>query len=155
MVTFHPRQPDRARRAHKNEYAGTVNFITQIAPLICTVMHTKRVKPDAAIFKSRCSRMAVSYRFREGHALLLSPLRFLRLAISSPMAPRSPARQSRNVRKPSRKISGEMSRPTSAQYPGNCRAVAKAMPANVRADDSQDASSEFCHHVFNHDFSKL
>jgi hypothetical protein len=96
-------------------------------------MFTKRVKTDATIFKSRCSRTAVSYRFRGGHALLLSFVRFLRLANSSPMIQRSPARRSCNVSEPSHKKSGEMSRFISARFPGNCRTVANTMPPNFRA----------------------
>ena len=63
MITFHSRQSDCARRARKNETAGTFNFTTQIASPICTAMNTKRVKTDATIFKSRCSRTVLCYRF--------------------------------------------------------------------------------------------
>ena len=63
MITFHSQQSDCARHARKNENAGTFNFTSQIAPSICTVMFTKRVKPDATIFKSRCSRTVLCYRF--------------------------------------------------------------------------------------------
>ena len=56
MITFHSRQSDCARRARKNENAGTFNFTSQIAPSICTVTFTKRVKIVATIFKSQCSR---------------------------------------------------------------------------------------------------
>src|SRR5450432_4320662 len=76
MITFHSQQSECARRARKNENAGTFNFASQIASSICTVMFTKRVKPDATIFKSRCSRTAVSYRFRMGQALPLPGGRF-------------------------------------------------------------------------------
>jgi hypothetical protein len=132
MITFHSRQSDYDRRARKNENAATFNFTSQIASSICTVTHTKRVKPDATIFKSRCSRTAVCYRFYTKQALPLNFVRFLRLANSSPMIQRSPARRSRNVRELSGKKSGEMSRSQNAPFPGNCRAVAIAMPPNVR-----------------------
>ena len=138
MITFHSRQSDCARRARKNENAGTFNFTSQIASSICTVMHTKRVKPDATIFKSRCSRTVVCYRFYRVEALPLVWTRFLRLANSSPKIVRSPARRSRDGRETSGKKSGEMSRVMSAQCPGNGRTVAAAMPPNVRQDDSQD-----------------
>ena len=72
MITFHSRQSDCARRARKNENAGKFNFVSQIASPICTVMHTKRVKTDATIFKSRCSRTVVCYRFYRVEALPLS-----------------------------------------------------------------------------------
>ena len=63
MITFHSRQSDCARRARKNENAGTFNFTSQIASSICTVTFTKCDKSDATIFKSRCSRTVVCYRF--------------------------------------------------------------------------------------------
>ena len=138
MITFRSSQPDCDRHARKNENAGTVNFITQIAPSICALMHTKRVKPDAAIFKSRCSRTVVGYRLDRVQALPLVWTRFLWLAKSSPMVARSPARRSRDGRETSGKKSSEISRVKSAQRPGNGRAVATAMPPNVRQDDSQD-----------------
>ena len=71
-------------------------------------------------------------------ALPLVWTRFLRLANSSPKTARSPARRSRDGRATSGKKSGEISRVMSAQLPGNGRAVANAMPPNVRQDDSQD-----------------
>jgi hypothetical protein len=138
MIIFHSRRSDCARRARKNENAGTFNFTSQIAPSICTVAFTKCEKSDATIITSRCSRTAVSYRFRGGQALPLVWTRFLRLADSSPKTVRSPARRSRDGREPSGKKSGEMSRVLSAQLPGNGRTVAAAMPPNVRQDDSQD-----------------
>jgi len=138
VITFHSSQPDCDRHARKNENAGTVNFITQIAPSICALMHTKRVKADATIFKSRCSRTVVGYRLDRVQALPLSQLRFFRLAICSPMVARSPARRLRDGRETSGKTSGEMSRVMPAQCPGNGQSVATAMPPNVRQDDSQD-----------------
>ena len=83
MITFHSRQSECARRARKNENTGTVNFTTEIASSICTVTFTKCEKSDATIFTSRCSRTAVSYRFRGGQALPLSFVRFSRLANGS------------------------------------------------------------------------
>jgi hypothetical protein len=138
MITFHSRQLDCAWHARKNENAGTVNFASQIASSICTVAFTKHEKSDATIFKPRCSRTAVSYRFRGGHALLLSQAKVFRLANSSPKIVRSPARRSRDGREPSGKKSGEMSRVVSAQCPGNGRTVAAAMPPSVRQDGLQD-----------------
>ena len=138
MITFHSSQPDCDRHARKNENAGTVNFITQIAPSICTAMNTKRVKTDATIFKPRCSRTGMCYRLDRVQALPLVSTRILRLANSSPKTARSPARRLRDGREPSGKTSGEMSRVMSAQLPGNGRTVAAAMPLNVRQDDSQD-----------------
>jgi hypothetical protein len=138
MTTFHSRQPDRARPVHKKANVGTFNFASQIASPICTVMRTKCVKPDATIFKSRCSRTVVCYRFYRVEALPLVWTRFLRLANSSPKTAQSPARRSRDGRETSGNKSGEISCTMSAQFPGIGRAVATAMPPSVRQDDSQD-----------------
>ena len=102
------------------------------------LMHTKRVKPDATIFKSRCSRTVMCYRLDRVQALPLVWTRFFRLANSSPKTARSPARRSRDGRETSGKKSGDMSRVMSAQRPGNGRTVAAAMPPDVRQEDSQD-----------------
>jgi hypothetical protein len=138
MTTFHLRQPDRGRRVRKNANADTFNFKAQIPPSICAVMHTKHDKSDATIFKSLCKRMVVSKCFYTREALPLVKTRFFRLAKISPMAARSPARRSCDERETTGKKSGEMSRVISAQSPGNSRAVATAMPPNVRRDDTQD-----------------
>ena len=131
MITFHSQQSDCARRPRKNENAATFNFASQIASSICAVMFTKRVKHDATIFKSRCSRTVVCYRLNRVQALPLVSTRFLRLAHISPKTARSPARWARDGRKTSGKKSGEMSHVVSAQRPGNGRTVATAMPPNV------------------------
>ena len=138
MIKFNSRQSNCARRARKNENANTFNFTSQIASSICAVTLTKCVKPDATIFKSRCSRTVVCYRFDRVEALPLVRTRFLRLANSSPKTVRSPARRSRDGRETSGKKSGEISCAMSAQFPGIGRAVATAMPPRVRQDDSQD-----------------
>jgi hypothetical protein len=138
MTTFHPRHSDCGRRVHKKANASAFNFTSQIPPSIYAVMHTKHDKRGATIFKSRCSRMVLCYRFDKVEALPLVSTRFLRLAHISPKTARSPARWARDGRKTSGKKSGEMSHVVSAQRPGNGRTVATAMPPNVRPDDSQD-----------------
>ncbi len=140
MITFHSSQPDCDRHARKNENADTFKFTTGIASAICALMHTKRVKADATIFKSRCSRTVMCYRLDRVQALPLVWTRFFRLANSSPKTARSPARRSCDGRETSGKKSGEMSRVMSAQLPGNGRTVAAAMPPNVRQDNLQDGS---------------
>jgi len=120
MITFHSRQSDCARRARKNENAGTFNFISQIASSICTVAFTKCEKSDATIFTSRCSRTTMCYRLYTKQALPLVKTRFLRLANSSPKTARSPARRSRDGREPSGKKSGECLE----SYPRNVSAMA-------------------------------
>src|SRR5207302_4665193 len=142
MRTFHRQQPNCAGRAHKQADPGTLKFTSQIASSICTVMLTKRVKLDEVMLKSRCSRMAVSYRFYRGHAKPLNCVRFFRLANSSPLIQRYPASRSRSVREQSGKTSGKMSCATSAQFPGNRRAVANTLPPNIRADELQDDSRD-------------
>jgi hypothetical protein len=138
MITFLSHQSDCARHACKNENADTVNFTSQIVPSICAFMHTKHDKRGATIFKSRCSRTVLCYRFDRVEALPLVSTRFLRPAHISPKTARSPARWARDGRKTSGKKSGKMSHVVSAQRPGNGRTVATAMPPNVRPDDSQD-----------------
>ena len=138
MITFHSRQLDCVRRARKIENSGTFNFKSQISSSICTVAFTKCEKSDATIFTLRCSRTAVSYRFRMGHALPLTKARFFRLDSSSPMVARSPARRSRDRREISGKKSGKMSRVIFAQRPGIGETVATAVPPGVCQDDLQD-----------------
>ena len=140
MTTFHSRQSDSDRRTRKNENTGTLNFTSQIARSICTVRHTKRVEPDATIFKSRCSRTVLRYRFDRVEALPLVRTRILRLAQISPLDTRSPARRPRDGREISGKTSGEISRRKSESCPGNGRAVATAMPPTVQQGGSQDNS---------------
>ena len=139
MTAFYFQQPDCGRRVHKNVNTITFNFASQIPPSICAVIHTKPDKRGATIFKSRCSRTVLCYRFGRVEALPLVSTRILRLANSSPKIARSPARRSRDGRETSGKKSGETSRVMSAQRPGNGRTVATAMPLNVRQDDSQDS----------------
>jgi len=137
-MTFRPPQPSCARHVCKQANADTFNFTPQIASSICAVAFTKRVKPDAAIFGSRCSRTVIGYRLDRVQALPLSQAKVLRLANGSPELARSPARWSRNVRDTTGKTSGEMSCVTVAQCPRNRRAVADALSPDGRRDDSQD-----------------
>jgi hypothetical protein len=137
MTTFHSRQSNRGRRAHKKANADTFNFASQIPPSICAVMHTKHDKRGATIFKSLCKRTVVSKCFYRVEALPLVKTRFLRLVHISPKIAQSPARWSRDGRETSGKLAVEMSCGNVAQFPGNSRAAANAMPPNVRQDDSQ------------------
>ena len=140
MITFHSRQLDCARHARKNENAGTVNFASQIASSICTVAFTKHEKSDATIFKSRCSRTAVSYRFRGGQAL---PLSFVRFFTTRPWLVETLAESRETVAQRPRAISQEIRRDVSlnsAQFLDNCRAVPTAMQSDDQADGSQENS---------------
>lgn len=180
MITFHSKQPDCARRPRKN----TFNFASQIASSIYTVAFTKCEKSDATIFTSRCSRTAVSYRFGMGHALLLSLVRFFRLANGLSKNRRSPARRSRNGRESSGETSGEMSRPfppiyraIAGRWQMQCRQMSARQlarqlaswratvtqcphrsPRNERCNISRNVSQDRCpelrHHDFNHDSQK-
>ena len=181
MTTFHSRQSGDARRTRKNENADTFNFTSQIPPSICAVMHTKHDKSDATIFKSLCKRTVVSKCFYTREALPLIFIRLSRLANSSPMNWRNPARRSRNGREPSHKKSGEMSRLLPRNFPAmagqqrkqHCRISARATRETTRniarnhlatamsqseqqslqhpAKHLTSDSSKFWHHVFNHD----
>ena len=137
-MTFHTPQPSCARRVGKQAIAGMFNFTSQIASSIYAVTFTKRVKSDAAIFGSRCSRTVVGYRLDRVQALPLSRAKVSRLANGSLKLVWSPARWSRNVRDATGKTSGEMSRATVAQCPRNERAAANALSPDGRRDDSQD-----------------
>ncbi len=140
MTPFHPQQSNRGRCVRKNANVNTFNFTSQIAPPICAVMHTEHDKSDTTIFKSLCKRMAVNKCFYRVEALPLVRTRILRLAQISPLDTRSPARRPRDGRETSGKTSGEISRRKSESCPGNGRAVATAMPPNVRQGGSQDNS---------------
>jgi len=185
MITFYSQQSNCARRVRKNENADTVNFTSQIASLICTVTFTKRVKHDANIFKSRYSRTVVCYRLYTKQALPLIFIRLSRLANSSPMNWRNPARRSRNGREPSHKKSGEMSRSLPHNFPAmtgqqrkqHCRISARATRETTRniarnhlamamsqseqqslqhpAKHLTSDSSKFWHRIFNHDAQQL
>jgi len=128
MTTFYPQQSDCGRRVQKMANADPFNFASQIPPSICAVMHTKYDKRGATIFKSRCSRTVLCYRFDRVEALPLVSTRILRLANSSPKTARSPARRLRDGREPS----GEISRVMSAQRPGNGRTVPMALSLDDR-----------------------
>jgi hypothetical protein len=185
MITFHSQQSDCAWSARKNESTGTFNFTSQIAASICTVAFTKRVKSDAIIFTSRCSRLSLIYIFRYGQALPLSFVRFLRLANGSTKNRRSPAKRSRNGRESSGERSGEMPRtsphirraidrhsqmrcrPMSmrqfVRQLASWRATVMQCPhrsprnerCNISRNTSQDDCPELRHHDFNHDSPKL
>jgi len=63
MTAFQHQQSDCARRAPKKADADTFKFTSQITSSICAVMFAKREKSGATIFRSRCSRTAICYRF--------------------------------------------------------------------------------------------
>jgi hypothetical protein len=81
---------------------------------------------------------AAELEFFTRQALPLRNRRILRLAQSSPMVVRSPARRQRDDRAMSGKMAGRSPRVMSAQLPGSGRSMAAAMPPNVRQDGSQD-----------------
>jgi hypothetical protein len=129
MITFHSQQSDSAQRARKNEDAGIINFTSQIASSICTVIRTKHVKRDATNFTSRCSRTVLCYRLDRVQTLPLSLVRFLRLANGSSKNRRSPARS------PTRCLAH--SRTFAAQLPGCGKCDAAECPHVNSQDNSQ------------------
>ena len=84
-MIFHTPQPSCVRRVCKQAHAGTLIFTSQIASSICAVAFTKRVKPGAAIFRSRCSRTVLATALTGCKPYPLARLRFH----DSPMARRN------------------------------------------------------------------
>ncbi len=138
MITFHLRHSASEQRARKNEHASALNYTSQIAPSICTLTITKRDKPDATIFKSRCSRTAVCYRLNRVDALPLIFIRLSRLANSSPTIQRTPARRSRNGRDTTDKTTGETSRVKDTLCRRNRLAATNLVSPDDRRGDWQD-----------------
>ena len=133
MTTFHPQQSDCGRRVQKMANADTFNFTPQN---LHSHSHEAR-KNMCSKFQGTVQEHVNEWSFYTREALPLVLTRFLRLAQISPMDARSPARRSRDGSEMSGKKSGEISRVMSAQHPGNGRTMAKAMPPDVRQDDSQ------------------
>ncbi len=137
MTTFHSRQSNRGRRVRKKANASTLQIhVTNCPTKLHGHVHEGR-KIQCNNVSGTLQAHSVELLFYAEQALPLVRTRFLRLAKISPMIARSPARWSRDVREMSGKKSGEISRAMSAQSPGNGRAVATAMPPNVRQDGSQ------------------
>lgn len=185
MTAFHSRQSDCGRRVQQMANASVFNFTPQIVPPICTVKHAKHDKSGATIFKSQCKRTVVCKCFYRVHALPLSKVRFSRLANGSPANRPNPAIHSRNVREPSGKKSGEVSRSILHNFQkiadnGQCNAAAfpreqlarqlAIWRATIRQRQCQsprnrhcnipriilhDDPSKFWHQVFNHNAHQL
>ncbi len=139
MTTFHPQQSDRGRCAHQK--AGTSTL--QISVTNCTTKLRAQIHEAGKVvcnkLQGAVQEQVIELSFYTREAEPLRNRRILRLAQISPLAVRSPARRSRDVREVTGKTSGEISRVMSAQLPGNGRSVAAAMPPSVRQDDSQDS----------------
>jgi hypothetical protein len=140
MIIFHPRQSDCARRASKNENAGTINFTSQIASSNCTVAFTKCEKFGATIFTSRRSRLSLVCIFRQRYALPLSFVRFLRLANGSSKNRRSPQdgramTTNRPTRNPARCLAHY--RTFAGQLPGCGKCNTAECPRGNLQDNSQ------------------
>ena len=138
MTSFHPQQSACGRSDRQTATDDTLQIhVTNCNKKLHARIHETR--------KIRCNNWqgagqayAAELKFYARQALPLRNRRILRLAQSSPMAVRSPARRQRDDRAMSGKIAGEMSCGIAAQLPGNSRAKATAMPPNDRADDWQD-----------------
>ena len=135
MTTFHSRQSDCGRGVRKNANASTFQIhVTNCTTKLRAQVHEAR-KIQCNNFSSWCNHKVQCYRFNEVQAEPLSRAKVLRLANGSPELVRNPARWPRDVRETSGKTSGEISCAMSAPPPGNRRALATAMPPNVRQDN--------------------
>jgi hypothetical protein len=139
MTPFHPQQSARGRSDRQTATDDTL----QIHVANCNKKLHARIHETRIIWCNNWQGAGQAYaaelKFYARQAVPLRNRRILRLAKSSPMAARSPARWQRDGRAISGKIAGKMSRGIAAQLPGNGRALAAAMPPNVRQDDSQDS----------------
>jgi hypothetical protein len=117
MIIFHSQQSDCARCHRKNENAATFNFTSQIPP---SNLHGHFHEARTIVCNNLSSAVqahVMELPLYAKQALPLNFVRFLRLAIRSPMIQRSPARRSRNDREPSDKKSGELSRSRPHYFP--------------------------------------
>ncbi len=138
MTAFHSRQSDCGRRVQKITNASAFDFTPQIAPSnLHGHVHEGR-KIQCNNVSSTVQKHGCKYCFYEKQALPLVWTRFFRIANSSPMAARSPARRPHDGREVSGKTSSEITRVMAAQLPGNSRATANAMPPDDRADNLRD-----------------
>jgi hypothetical protein len=138
MTTFHSLQSDWRRRVCKKANVSTLQIsVTNYTTKLHSHVHEGRIIQCNNV-SSMVQKHGCKYCFYAKQALPLPTGRILRLAGSSPMNARSPARRSRDGRETSGKKSGKMSRVMSAQLPSNGRTVATAMPPSIRQDDSQD-----------------
>jgi hypothetical protein len=138
MMTLCQQRSDGGQRACQKPGAWVLQIhVTNCTPKLHGHFHEGR-KILCNNFPEAAQERVFEWLIYAEEALPLDSTRFLRLANSSPMAARSPARWQRDGRAISGKIAGKMSRGIAAQLPGNGRTVAAAMPPNVRQDDSQD-----------------
>jgi hypothetical protein len=139
MTTFQPQQPDRGRCVLQNGDANALQIQgTKRATELHGHCHEAR-KIWCNHFQRALQEHVNEWSFYTREALPLVKTRFLRLANSSPMTARSPARQPRDGRELSGKTSGGISCAMSAQLPGNGRSVAETMPPDVGRDNRRRA----------------
>jgi hypothetical protein len=140
MTTFRSQQSEDGRGIRQK--AGTITFqihVTNcVANLHCNVHEARKIVCNN--FQRAAQERVIEWSFYAREALPLSWLRNLRLARSSPMTARSPARWQRDVRESSGKTAAGISCAMSAQFPGNGRSAAAATPPNVRQGGSRDNS---------------
>lgn len=185
MITFHPWQSDHARCFRKKAYAGKLQIrVRNCAAKLHSHFHEAR-KIVCNNLSSAVQAHVMELLLYTKQALPLIFIRLSRLANSSPMNWRNPARRSRNGREPSHKKSGEMPRLLPRNFPAmagqqrkqHCRISARAIreiTRNTRATVSQRPrhnpsnkqcniprnilqadSPKFWHYVFNHDTQQL
>jgi hypothetical protein len=132
MTTFRSQQSDRGQRVRQEASANAFQIhLTNCARNLRRHVHEAR-KIVCNKLQGAVQEHVIELSFYTREALPLVGTRILRLAENSPMAARSPVRRPRDVRESSGKTSGGISCAMSAQLPGNGRAVATAIPPNVR-----------------------
>ncbi len=138
MTTFQPQQSDPGRHVRRKADTNALEIhVTNCTTKLHGRVHEAR-KTRCNNFQRAAQECVMEMLLCAKQALPLNFVRFLRLAKISPKTARSPARRSRDGRETSGEKSGEISRRKSESCPGNGRAVATAMPPNVRQDGSQD-----------------
>jgi hypothetical protein len=141
MIIFHSQQSDCARCHRKNENAATFNFTSQIPP---SNLHGHFHEARTIVCNNLSSAVqahVMELPLYAKQALPLNFVRFLRLAIRSPMIQRSLARRSRNVREPSGKKSGEMSRSLPHNFPaiaGQWQSQCRRISARVTRETTRN-----------------
>ena len=138
MTTFHSRQSDCEQRVRQKADANAlqIHVMNRNSKLRSQVDKAQTIVCNN--FQRTVQAHVTELSFYTSHAVPLDFTRFLRLAPVSPLDQRSPARWPYDGRETTGETSGEISHLKSEPRPGDGRALAMAMPPNIRQDDSQD-----------------
>ena len=129
MTPFHPQQSARGRSDRQTANGDTLQIhVTNCTPKLHARIHETR-KIRCNDWQGAGQAYAAELKFYARQALPLNFVRFLRLANSSPMAVRSPARRQRDDRAMSGKIAGTMSRGIASQWPDSGNGNAAECPS--------------------------